>query len=505
MDFYEEIASRGFTSFIRSIPYKAPTYHGWEKVKSFLLDLVYNKKTVYIEGDYDVDGLCCSLICQETMKNLGIEHTVYKYHKRTHSMDSVAVHQCIQGHYDYFIVADTGSSDMGLLDMLTKYGVKVIVLDHHITDFMYDDFNENIAVINTEIENKMGADFQLSAGALCFTVMDLLYRALGLQTPPQLATYALVSLYADVICMKNELNRGIYSLATSIPEEQLPPYVTYFKGEYSRFNARYIGYWFSPRINACFRAEDFEPLNLLFFSEPDAVTRSKLLNRVEAIYTNSRDMVKAVSDALMSSCFQLDHFIFANLNSIKQYYDIEDNKLYNYTGLIANNLAHAFSKTTIVICEQEGALKGSLRDFYGRDYLKLFKTICQAGGHGAAFGFHLNLLDFDSFVDDLGTIDRYFSIEDIDNSPIVIDIGDGEAPDVAMLRDIATYNEFSSPGVPVCLIKKRIIGDIRERKTPYNYKYCWGDMELQSDNKIPFGSYIHAKPIWSWKLKLLCE
>ena len=53
MDFYEEIASRGFTSFIRSIPYKAPTYHGWEKVKSFLLDLVYNKKTVYIEGDYE--------------------------------------------------------------------------------------------------------------------------------------------------------------------------------------------------------------------------------------------------------------------------------------------------------------------------------------------------------------------------------------------------------------------------------------------------------------------
>lgn len=210
MDFYQELQDRNLLDLIKRVPYTAPSLAGWERVREFLLDIVVNKKSVYIEGDYDVDGLCSALVLQESLKDLGVKnYYVYRYRKRTHSVDSVAIQQCVQGHYDYFIVADTGSSDLGLLKKLNQYGIKVIVLDHHNTDLVYEDFGDNIAIINTTLENALGADLHLSAGALCFIVMDLLYHTLGKKIPASFSAFAVVSLFSDVISMKDSLNRGV--------------------------------------------------------------------------------------------------------------------------------------------------------------------------------------------------------------------------------------------------------------------------------------------------------
>ena len=55
MDFYQELQDRNLLDLIKRVPYTAPSLAGWERVREFLLDIVVNKKSVYIEGDYDVD------------------------------------------------------------------------------------------------------------------------------------------------------------------------------------------------------------------------------------------------------------------------------------------------------------------------------------------------------------------------------------------------------------------------------------------------------------------
>ncbi len=506
MDFYQELQDRNLLDLIKRVPYTAPSLAGWERVREFLLDIVVNKKSVYIEGDYDVDGLCSALVLQESLKDLGVKnYYVYRYRKRTHSVDSVAIQQCVQGHYDYFIVADTGSSDLGLLKKLNQYGIKVIVLDHHNTDLVYEDFGDNIAIINTTLENALGADLHLSAGALCFIVMDLLYHALGKKIPASFSAFAVVSLFSDVISMKDSLNRGLYYLAAGQPEEQLPMQVTYFKNDYTRFNARHIGYWYAPRINACFRSEQFQAINYLFFDNITVTERAAAINDIENIYTKSRDLVKVVSDIILNFCVELKNFVYTDLGKVSSYYDVETHKLYNYTGLVANQISSVYGKTAVVTCGQLGSIKGSLRDFCGRNYLPVFKQICKAGGHDAAFGFRLNALDYKQFICDLNNIDQKFSIDSVGNAPIIIEIGDWEPADEIMLADAALYNEFASPGVPVVLVRKRITGAITERKTDYNYKYNWDGVEIQSNSRIAFGHCVDLKPILSWKLKLLNE
>lgn len=505
MSFYSEIRNRGLLEVLHYETYHCPTYRGWEKVKSFLLDIVQNDRSVYVEGDYDVDGLFSALTVKEGLRGLGVSNIcLYQFRQKTHSVDSVAIQQAIQGHYDYAIITDTGSSDLSLLKKLTKYGTRVIVLDHHVTGFGYDDFGDDIAVINTEIENRYGADFHLSAGALCFTVMDLLYEVCGEESPQPLAAFAIVTLFADVMSMKDKLNRAIYYYATEQPEENLPKAVLYFKNNYSKFNARYIEYWLSPRINACFRAENFEALNGLFLNDDTSLNQS-YITLIEKTYVNSRNLINKVSDIIGDFCTELKNFIYTDLSYLNQYLDVMALKLYNYTGLIANNLAERFGKTCIVTCNMGSFYKGSVRDPCGRNYLPVFKQLCYAGGHGAAFGLRINGLDYDEFLQDLRRVDDNFALSGIDNLPIVVELEDTELPDNELIRDVASYNEFASPGVPIVLLRKRIIGNIYEKKTDYSYKYLWGDIEIQSENRIQFGRYVNVRPIFSWKLKLLVQ
>ena len=44
-----------------------------------------------------------------------------------------------------------------------------------------------------------------------------------------------------------------------------------------------------------------------------------------------------------------------------------------------------------------------------------------------------------------------------------------------------------------------------ERKTPYNYKYAWGEFYIQSDFPITFGTKMLVKPIISKNIKLLYQ
>lgn len=507
MNFYDEIEKRGLLGILKHEDYVTPTYIGWEKVKTFLLDIVVNSKSVYVEGDYDVDGLCCLLVLKNALRDLGVKNLgMYHYRFRTHNIDKVAVQQCIRGHYDYFIVADTGSSDIGLLRNLTEHGVRVIVLDHHRTNLSYDDFGSDIAVINTEIENSLGGGFQLSAGALCFTVMDLLYQELGKVVPQYLAAFAMVSLFSDVMPMGSVLNRSIYYLAVEQPESELPSEVLYFKGKYSKFNARYVGYWLAPRINACFRTEQFIVINELFISDSTKEVKNVCISLIEEIYESSRTLVDIVSDMVRNSAIELNNFVYADLGSIDSYYNISTNKLYNYTGLVANRLADSFGKTGVVVCEYPGGYKGSLRDQCGKNYLPTFKQICDSGGHGSAFGFTVHALDLSRFYKDLINIDRNYSISSVSNNPIVIDVDENEfVASTDVITDIARYNEFSSIGVPVILLRKRIVGDMIEQRSKYYYKYLWGDFAIQSDYRLQFGKQVFIKPLFSGQLKLFVQ
>lgn len=511
MDFYEELERLGVQDILNHAEYANPDYVNWKRVNEFLLDIVNaseagNSAKVLVYGDYDVDGLMCAKIMEDGLRSLGVvKLDVYHYTQRTHNLDTLAVQQAILGRYDYMIVCDTGSSGMELLHRMTTRGIKVIVLDHHVTTYTYEDFDDpNLAIINTQLENaELGEKrYELSAGALCYTVMRKFCEENDLAVNHALVAYGTVSLYSDCMNMANALNRSIYYEAKKLQSEQLPHLVKLFLNQYSSFGARYIGFWFSPRINSLFRSENFDLLNKLVFDNPSFNVEVELCELVEEIYSNTRDTIAEIVDIIEVA--EYDHFVVGDLQSVEEYYNIDKYKLYNYTGLVANMLSEKYGKACVVYCPSSGSeIKGSLRDFFSRDYLSLFMHFCNAGGHAPAFGFHIGAFDLDNFLNNLRYIGKYFPMDDI-KEPMILTMT-GLTPDNILIEDIAMYNEFSGQGLPVAYIKKQIIGSMREVRTKYNYKYRWGDYVIQSSHHLNFGTYALLKPIKSLHTKLLVQ
>ena len=65
------------------------------------------------------------------------------------------------------------------------------------------------------------------------------------------------------------------------------------------------------------------------------------------------------------------------------------------------------------------------------------------------------------------------------------------------------YNEFSGATTPVVYVTNRLLPTMKEIRSQYNYKYKWGDIYIQSDNRLRRFSEFIAKPTNTTYVKLM--
>lgn len=499
-DFYGYLNKKDLLDFLSPVDFELPQFSHLEDAVSVIVEGIKSEKRFYIYGDYDVDGLMCIRCLSSIFEKLDYQnYAIFEYRKRTHALDKIAPHKCMQSGADIFLIADTGSSreDKGALDSLVQNGVEVVVLDHHDSDFTYEDYEQSgIHIINTVLENELGADYDLSAGALCFCVAGAVLQKFKVKYE-DLSCYALTSLYADCMNMGNRLNRAIYALAK---KQTIPTDLLYFMTSFCSFNARYIEYWFAPRVNALFRSENLSLLNKLFINRPsNSVVLSSLLTKVEEVYSSIREMVAGVCDVLPVTDY--DNFAVADLGAVNDNFSVLKNKLWNYTGLVASKLSDRYQKAAVVYCTNGESYNGSFRDLYGREYLHVFKSFCNAGGHGAAFGYHLDIGEVPEFLQWIAKLDSLGDKITTDNQPVIFDYEWNE-PDMALLKDMASFNEFAGKGVPQVLLRKQVLGSVHSNVTKYGFKSCWGNVRIMGQQQLPFGEVVLLKPLWANELKL---
>lgn len=497
MDFYD-VAKGSF----RRLDYERPHIESYPKFKEFYKDLVFNNKKALIYGDYDPDGMFSVLILKEAFHSLKFTNfDIVPYTNRTHSLDENAVRIALDGSYDYMIICDTGSANHKEIKMLSDTGLRVIVIDHHQTPYEEGVFNDNVVYINSTVENRNREDkLVVSAAALTYILVDKFFTDCRVDSTV-MAPYALASMYSDSIDMSSRFARGLYTKATSLDSVQLPVEIFGFLNQYKRFTRRFIEFDMIPKINAAFRSEKFNDINKVYMCKDRAITSDciELVNTLAELHNSSANMVKFVSDIVYTE--ELNNFVIGNLDSVNTELDIEENKLYNYTGLVANSLATKYKKASIVLCTSSESVKGSFRDHLGRDYLKRFKSICSAGGHGAAFGFWVDLFDVADFIDRVRIIDKHFSIEKASNEPLIFDIT--RLPDSIYLSDIAKYNEFAGQINPIALLRVSRRADMPVNIDKYNqYVYRWGDQYIVGDKCVNVGDTMLIKPTLTKNVKL---
>ena len=500
MDFYD-IAD----GYFRSLEYESPYVSMYPEFKEFFKDMIFGNKRCLVYGDYDPDGLFSVLILKEAFHTLGFNNfEIVPYTHRTHSLDPEATKLALYGNYEYMIICDTGTSNFDDIKAIASEGVRVIVIDHHETTYEPGELGDNVVYINSTVENRFRSEVEeklvVSAAALVYILVDKFFTDCRMDTTV-ISAYALSSMYSDSVDMSSRFARGLYTRATSLETEDLPVEIYGYLNQYKRFTRRFIEFDMVPKLNAAFRSEDFSDMNQVYLKHNRAEVGecTVLAETLAQMHRRTVEMVKYASSIVYVE--ELENFVIGNLDSVNQELDLEANKLYNFTGLVANKLAERYKKAAIVLCTAVNGIKGSFRDHLGRNYLNRFQTICEAGGHGPAFGFWIGLFDVSDFIDRVRIIDSNFSIEKAPNEPILIP--SPNPPDDMCLLDIAKYNEFAGQVKDVVLLQLVRRADMPEKIDKYDqYLYRWGGKFIVSPKRIPIGSEILVKPTLTKSVKL---
>ena len=107
---------------------------GMEQAVQLLEQEIQNNSHFLIYGDYDADGVCASIILQDTLRALGVEKvSVYIPHRQEegYGMNKQSLDNAFHSGVDVVITVDCGSTNFEEAKHCKELGMRLIITDHH--------------------------------------------------------------------------------------------------------------------------------------------------------------------------------------------------------------------------------------------------------------------------------------------------------------------------------------------------------------------------------------
>ena len=447
-----EIKQRNnFTSLLDYVAY----YSGMSKEKLIRDDQIYKMKfldrlyfmiceafkknlTIYIVGDYDVDGICSSSILYITLciiKNqMHSSSKIIVVHPGRFT-DGYGMNIRIVSEMEdnsFILTCDNGIAAMDAIDFAKSKGITVAVTDHHEPVRVNGAIKlPNADLIIDPYAIPDSADFQHYCGAgiaykFAEAVFGINHRLLRpLRSLAMLATYAdsvpltydnrkIVIQGEKDICCPEGMTKGLKALME----------VLGFVNDY-HITTYDVQFRIAPTMNAAGRLMDHGSMlvfELLTWagSYEEAVKKAAKLKELN-------DQRKALSSKWCQIC---DEYITTNhltgtVPLVVRLKDCPDGII----GLIAGDVAERYQTPVIILTDQEdeNELKGSARSYGDVDLKALLDNnvadlLSKYGGHAGAAGLRLPKENFDEFYNRLKEAMKHIDIK-LPNPDIVeIDI-----------------------------------------------------------------------------------
>lgn len=105
------------------------------KAVKIILDAIAQNKNIVVHGDYDADGVSAATILINTLKKLGGKNiTVFIPHREIdgYGLNENTVEYFKEKKIDLIITCDCGVSNFKEIELVKKYGMQIVVTDHHV-------------------------------------------------------------------------------------------------------------------------------------------------------------------------------------------------------------------------------------------------------------------------------------------------------------------------------------------------------------------------------------
>lgn len=363
--------------------------------------------------DSDMDGACSAaivyMLCKEYHPDT--EPIIFTHIGKQHGCTDL-LPDILVSNIDMLIIPDAGSSEVDTCRELYEHGIKVIVLDHHIIEFVAKRENKyatvvnpyNSAIIPPMPDNQIELIERIYYGVggevtyTCNTdisgtgVVEKFACALG--SNQSFKDLVAVSLISDICSLRSSENRKYVYDGLTNPTN---PFIKYCLEHCCNrgVNPEGVAFGIAPLANALARSDDQSTKRLFFDALIGKIEPEATVKAMKAVKSTQDYQVKKVVDKL-SDGLDTSHKVIIGFGE-------PENK--SYLGLVANKFCSKYNKPTFLLIELNSTTwSGSMRSPI--DLLEIINEsgLAKCQGHSSASGITVkksNLKRFARFLDGL--------------------------------------------------------------------------------------------------------
>ena len=389
-----------------------------DKAVKRLSDAIIDNQKILVYGDYDVDGtsavaLLYSFLCEiigADSKNL-VEYYIPDRYSEGYGISDQGVEYCRDNNVNLLISLDCGIKANDKVEMANKYGIDVIVCDHHLEG---DELPPAVAILDPKRKDCPYPYKEISGCGVGFKLIQGYCQKYKLPDQLWLSRMDLVaiSIASDIMAITGEnrilahfgleiINKfprvGIKSILDQAGIKLHYP----FKEEtiFSRvISISDLVFYVGPRINAAGRMKSGrESVRLFIFEDED-----KSVDIAKRINTQNEERKEQDRNATEEAIHTIrTSHEYVNRKSIVIY---NPNWFKGIIGIVASRLVEVFYKPTIVLTKSsDGLITGSARSvkefniYDGIDYCS--DLLEHFGGHKFAAGLSMKEENLEEFIE----------------------------------------------------------------------------------------------------------
>lgn len=367
---------------------------------------IRNRETIFVHGDYDVDGMTGTALLTRCLRELGGEVVPFVPHRLRHGYDlgPAGLSAAAEAGASLLVTVDCGILAHEAVAEAGHLGMDVVVTDHHTPG---ETLPAAIAVLNPNRPDSRYPEGALCGAGVAFKLCQGLAGAFD-RREDELHTYldlVAMATIADLVPLVGE-NRTLVRFGLRVLAQTCNPGLRALMEtagvDGGEISAGAVGFVLAPRLNAVGRLGDPATALRLLLSDDQEETRvlaaeAEALNR-ERQAADRETLEQAL--AILARDFDPERDFGVVLAGEGWHPGV--------VGIVASRVVEAIHRPTVMVALDGDRGRGSARSIPGFHLLEAIRT---AGEHLERFGGHRQAAGMDVLRDRLPDFSRAFAEE----------------------------------------------------------------------------------------------
>jgi single-stranded-DNA-specific exonuclease len=340
-------------------------------------------ETIFVHGDYDVDGACAAALYARYLGALGARVVPFVPHRLRDGYDfsAAGLAAARAAGASVILTADCGTVAAGPVAEARSAGMDVLVTDHHAVG---PDAARATALVNPQRADCAYPDKALCGAGVAFKVCELVGRLLG-RAPEELHGFLdLVALatVADLVPLQGE-NRALVRLGlrrfAQTRVAGLSALLARAGLDPAAVTATHLGFVLAPRLNAVGRMGDSADALRLLLTE-DAGEAAALAERLDEVNRERQAEDRRTLDEALG-------LLARDYDPARDYGVVLASEGWHpgVIGIVASRVVERIHRPTVMVALEGEKGRGSARSIPG---FHLYEALLRCRAHLGRFGGH---------------------------------------------------------------------------------------------------------------------